>query len=115
LLLLVTLIYRFNDWWAFLDLKIKVKPSSSYRKEKSENPFMGDSVMNFASLVMKVELVFEDEKIPNSTFPKNIGLPSIPRGAVFVEYPSAVLKTGERALAFGSADGTLTNSFRLWR
>lgn len=87
--------------------KIKVKPSSSYRKEKSENPFMGDSVMNFASLVMKVELVFEDEKIPNSTFPKNIGLPSIPRGAVFVEYPSAVLKTGERALAFGSADGTL--------
>lgn len=87
--------------------QIKAKPLSTYRKEKTENAFMGDSVLNFASLVMKVELVFEDDKIPNSMFPKNIGKASTPRGAVVVDYPSSVLRTGERALAFGSADGTL--------
>lgn len=91
----------------FSGLQIKAKPLSAYRQEKTENAFMGDSVLNFGSLIMKVELVFEDEKIPNSKFPKNTGVSSIPRGAVIVDYPSSVLKTGERAIAFGSADGTL--------
>ena len=48
----------------FSGLQIKAKPLSAYRQEKTENAFMGDSVLNFGSLIMKVELVFEDEKIP---------------------------------------------------
>lgn len=88
-------------------LQITAKPASTYRREKTESAFTGDSVLNFGALTMSVTLSFEDEKIPSSKFPKTIGYPSIPRGAVVVDYPSSMLKTGERALAFGSADGTL--------
>ena len=88
-------------------LQITVKPKSAYRREKGESAFTGDSVLNFGALTMSVTLSWEDDKIPSSKFPKNVGYSSIPRGAVVVDYPSSMLKTGERALAFGSADGTL--------
>lgn len=88
-------------------IEIQVKPKSAYRKERSENTFMGDSVLNFASLSMEVEISFGENKIPKSQFPKNIGIKTKSNAVVSVDYPSSSLKSKEKALVFASENGTL--------
>ena len=88
----------------YTGIKITVDVPKDARIEKSANAFMGDSVKNFAALVIRVTISVDDGSIANSKFPKNVGLVSAVRGAVFVDYEDD--KTG-KAIVFASEDGTL--------
>ena len=88
----------------YTGIKITVDVPKDARVEKSANAFMGDSVKNFAALVIRVTISVDDGSIANSKFPKNVGLTSAVRGAVFVDYEDD--KTG-KAIVFASEDGTL--------
>ena len=88
----------------YTGIKITVDVPKDARIEKSANAFMGDSVKNFAALVIRVTISVDDGSIANSKFPKNVGLASAVRGAVFVDYEDD--KTG-KAIVFASEDGTL--------
>ena len=88
----------------YTGIKISVEVPKNARIEKNANAFMGDSVVNFASPVIRVTISIDDGSIENSKFPKNAGLETAVRGAVFVNYEDD--ETG-KAVVFASGDGTL--------
>lgn len=88
----------------YTGIKITVDMPKDARIEKTANAFMGDSVKNFAALVIRVTISVDDGSIANSKFPRNVGLTGAVRGAVFVDYEDD--KTG-KAIVFASEDGTL--------
>ena len=88
----------------YTGIKITVDVPKDARIEKTSNAFMGDSVKNFAALVIRVTISVDDGSIANSKFPRNVGLTGAVRGAVFVNYEDD--ETG-KAIVFASEDGTL--------
>ena len=88
----------------YTGIKITVNVPKDARKEKTSNAFMGDSVVNFAAPVISVTISIDDGSIEGSKFPRNVGLNSAVRGAVFVDDPE---HEGEKILVVGAEDGTL--------
>ena len=88
----------------YTGIKISVNVPKKARKEKTANAFMGDSVINFAALSISVTISIDDGSIDGSQFPRNVGLASAVRGAVFVDDPE---NEGEKLLVVGAMDGTL--------
>ena len=88
----------------YTGIKISVEVPKKARKEKTSNAFMGDSVVNYAAQVIRVTISVDDGSIEGSKFPRNIGLASAVRGAVFVDNPD---NDGEKILVVGAEDGTL--------
>jgi len=88
----------------YTGIKISVEVPKNARIEKTLNAFMGDSVVNFAAPVIRVTISVDDGSIENSKFPRNIGLASAVRGAVFVENPE---NEDEKIMVIGAEDGTL--------
>lgn len=88
----------------YTGVKISVSVPEEFRKEKTANAFMGDSVVNFASLVITVTVSVDDGSMEGSKFPREIGLNTAVRGAVFVDNPE---KDDEKIVVIGSEDGTL--------
>ncbi len=85
-------------------IKISVDIPKKARIEKTANAFMGDSVISFAAPVIRVTISVDDGSIENSKFPRDIGLNSAVRGAVFVDDPE---NDGEKIMVVGAEDGTL--------
>lgn len=88
----------------YTGLKISVSIPQDARIEKTSNAFMGDSVVNFAAPVITVTVSIDDGSIENSKFPRNIGVASAVRGAVFVEDSN---NEGDKAVVVGAEDGSL--------
>ena len=88
----------------YTGIMIQVKVPENARIEKTSNSFMGDSVVNFAAQKISVTISIDDGSIDGSQFPRNIGLASAVRGAVFVNDPE---NEGEKLLVAGAMDGTL--------
>ena len=88
----------------YTGVKITVNVPKDARKEKTANAFMGDSVVNFAAQTISVTISIDDGSIEGGKFPREIGLNSAVRGAVFVNDPENV---GEKILVVGAEDGTL--------
>ena len=88
----------------YTGIKISVEVPKDARREKTANAFMGDSVINFAAPVIRVTISIDDGSLEKSKFPKNVGLKTVARGAVFVNYEDD--ETG-KAIVFASEDGTL--------
>ena len=88
----------------YTGIKISVNVPKKARKEKTANAFMGDSVINFAALSISVTISIDDGSIDGSQFPRNVGLASAVRGAVFVDDSE---NEGEKLLVVGAMDGTL--------
>ena len=86
----------------YTGIKISVNVPDEARKEKTANVFMGDSVINYAAPVISVTISIDDGSIEGSKFPKKVGLPNAPRGAVFVEGEGK-----DKVVVFASAGGTL--------
>lgn len=92
----------------YTGIKIKASLPTETRVEKTSNSFMGDSVLNFASLTIPVSILWDDNQIDGSEFPKIVGTQAAPRGAAFLNYPSGMSAgSGEKFLVFSGADGTL--------
>lgn len=88
----------------YTGIKIAVNVPKNARTEKTANSFMGDSVVNFGAQKISVTISIDDGSIDGSQFPRNIGLASAVRGAVFVDDPE---NDGEKLLVVGAVDGTL--------
>ena len=88
----------------YTGIKISVAVPKNARSEKTSNAFMGDSVVNFGAPVIRVTISIDDGSIEGSKFPRNVGLTSAVRGAVFVDNPE---KDGEKIVVVGAEDGTL--------
>ena len=88
----------------YTGIKITVDVPKDARIEKTSNAFMGDSVKSFAAPVIRVTIGVDEGSIENSKFPRDIGLNSAVRGAVFVDDPENV---GEKIIVVGAEDGTL--------
>ena len=88
----------------YTGIKITVDVPKDARVEKTSNAFMGDSVKSFAAPVIRVTISVDEGSIENSKFPRDIGLNSAVRGAVFVDAPENV---GEKIIVVGAEDGTL--------
>ena len=88
----------------YTGIKIAVNVPKNARTEKTANSFMGDSVVNFGAQKISVTISIDDGSIDGSQFPRNIGLASAVRGAVFVDDPE---NDGEKLLVVGAMDGTL--------
>ena len=88
----------------YTGIKITVDVPKDARVEKTSNAFMGDSVKSFAAPVIRVTISVDEGSIENSKFPRDIGLNSAVRGAVFVDDPENV---GEKIIVVGAEDGTL--------
>ena len=88
----------------YTGIKITVNVPKEFRKEKTSNAFMGDSVVNFTAPIISVTISIDDGSIEGSKFPRNVGLASAVRGAVFVDDPE---HEGEKLLVVGAANGTL--------
>lgn len=88
----------------YTGIKISVSIPEKYRVEKSSNGFMGDSVLNFAAPVITVSISLDDGGIEGAEFPRNIGVASAVRGAVFIDDPE---KDGEKIFVVGGVDGSL--------
>lgn len=88
----------------YTGVKITVNVPKDAREEKTANAFMGDSVVNFAAQTISVTISIDDGSIEGGKFPREIGLNSAVRGAVFVDDPENV---GEKILVVGAEDGTL--------
>ena len=88
----------------YTGIKIAVNVPKGARVEKTSNSFMGDSVVNFGAQKISVTISIDDGSIDGAEFPRNIGLASAVRGAVFVDDPE---KDGEKFLVVGAMDGTL--------
>ena len=88
----------------YTGLKISVEIPKNARIEKTSNAFMGDSVVNFAAPIIRVTISIDDGSIEGSKFPRNVGLASAVRGAVFVDDPE---NDGEKIIVVGAEDGTL--------
>ena len=88
----------------YTGIRITVNVPKNARKEKTANAFMGDSVVNFAATTISVTVGIDDGSIEGGHFPRNVGLASAVRGAVFVDDPE---NEGEKLLVVGAGDGTL--------
>ena len=88
----------------YTGIKITVNVPKGAREEKTANSFMGDSVVNYAAPVISVTISIDDGSIEGSQFPRELGLNSAVRGAVFVDDPE---HEGEKILVVGARDGTL--------
>ena len=88
----------------YTGIKIAVNVPKSARTEKTSNSFMGDSVVNFGAQKISVTISIDDGSIDGAEFPRNIGLASAVRGAVFVDNPES---DGEKLIVAGAMDGTL--------
>ena len=88
----------------YTGIKIKVDVPKDAREEKTANAFQGDSVVNYAALSIRVTISIDDGSIEGGQFPRNVGLNSAVRGAVFVDDPE---NEGEKLLIVGAEDGTL--------
>lgn len=88
----------------YTGIKISVNVPKDARVEKTSNSFMGDSVVNFGAQKISVIISIDDGSIDGSQFPRDIGLASAVRGAVFVDDPE---NDGEKLLVVGAMDGTL--------
>lgn len=88
----------------YTGIKISVDVPEKARQEKTPNAFMGDSVINYAAPVIRVTVSVDDGSIEDSKFPRNVGLRTAVRGAVFVNNPE---KEGEKLVVVGAEDGTL--------
>ena len=88
----------------YTGIKISVDVPKDAREEKTANAFMGDSVVNFATLSITVTISVDDGSIEGSEFPRNVGVASAVRGAVFVDDPE---NEGEKLIVVGAEDGTL--------
>lgn len=88
----------------YTGIKITVNVPKDARKEKTSNAFMGDSVVNYAAPIISVTISIDDGSIEGSKFPREIGLNSAVRGAVFVDDPE---HEGEKIIVVGAEDGTL--------
>ncbi|WP_407458103.1 hypothetical protein [Fibrobacter sp.] len=88
----------------YTGIKISVNVPKKARVEKTANAFMGDSVVNFGAQTISVTISIDDGSIDGAEFPRNIGLASAVRGAVFVDDPE---NEGEKLLVVGAMDGTL--------
>ncbi|MCF0221744.1 MAG: hypothetical protein HUK19_05580 [Fibrobacter sp.] len=88
----------------YTGIRIEVSVPKDARVEKTSNAFMGDSVVNFAAPVITVKVSIDDGSLKNSKFPRNVGLTSAVRGAVFIEDPE---NDGEKAIVIGAEDGSL--------
>lgn len=88
----------------YTGIKISVSVPKDFRKEMTANSFMGDSVLNFAAPIITVTVSIDDGSIDGSQFPREIGLNTQVRGAVFVENPE---KEGEKIVVVAAEDGTL--------
>ena len=88
----------------YTGIKITVNVPKGARKEKTSNAFMGDSVLNFAAPIISVTISIDDGSIEGSKFPREIGLNSAVRGAVFIDDPE---HEGEKIIVVGAEDGTL--------
>lgn len=89
----------------YTGLKISVDVPKNARVEKTANAFGQDSVINFASMKISVTISIDDGSVEGGKLPKNVGLASANRGAVFVDY--ALEKSDEKAIVFAAEDGTL--------
>lgn len=88
----------------YTGIKISVDVPEKARQEKTANAFMGDSVINYAAPVIRVTVSVDDGSIEDSKFPRNLGLRTAVRGAVFVDNPE---KEGEKLVVVGAEDGTM--------
>ena len=88
----------------YTGIKITVNVPKNARKEKTANAFLGDSVVNFAAPVISVTISIDNGSIEGAKFPRNVGLASAVRGAVFVDHPE---KDGEKLMVVGAMDGTI--------
>ena len=88
----------------YTGIKITVNVPKDARKEKTSNAFMGDSVVNYAAPIISVTISIDDGSIEGSKFPREIGLNSAVRGAVFIDDPE---HEGEKIVVVGAEDGTL--------
>ncbi len=88
----------------YTGIKISVNVPKKARVEKTANAFMGDSVVNFGAQTISVTISIDDGSIEGSQFPRNVGLASAVRGAVFVDDPE---NEDEKLLVVGAMDGTL--------
>ena len=88
----------------YTGIQIKVDVPKKARIEKTANNFMGDSVVNFGAQKISVTISIDDGSIEDGKFPRNVGLASAVRGAVFVDDPE---NEGEKLLVVGAMDGTL--------
>ena len=88
----------------YTGIKITVNVPKDARKEKTSNAFMGDSVVNYAAPIISVTISIDDGSIEGSKFPREIGLNSAVRGAVFIDDPE---HEGQKIIVVGAEDGTL--------
>ena len=88
----------------YTGIRITVNVPKGARKEKTSNAFMGDSVVNYAAPIISVTISIDDGSIEGSKFPREIGLNSAVRGAVFIDDPE---HEGEKIIVVGAEDGTL--------
>lgn len=88
----------------YTGIRISVSVPEDFRKEKTANGLMGDSVLNFVSTLITVTVSIDDGSIEDSKFPREVGLNGIVRGAVFVDNPE---KSGEKIVVFGADNGSL--------
>lgn len=88
----------------YTGIKIKVDIPAGARKEKTANAFMGDSVMNYGATVITVTISIDDGSIDGSKFPRELGLNTAVRGAVFLDNPK---NPENKFLVVGAENGTV--------
>ncbi len=88
----------------YTGIKISATAPKDARTERTANAFMGDSVVNYGALKMKVTISIDDGSIEGSEFPREIGLNTAVRGAVFIDDPES---DGEKLLVVAAEDGNL--------
>lgn len=88
----------------YTGIKISVDVPKNARKEKTANAFLGDSVVNYGALKLTVTISIDDGSIAGSQYPREIGLNTAIRGAVFVENPE---QENEKIVVIGAENGTL--------
>lgn len=88
----------------YTGIKISTSIPKEFRKEKTANSFMGDSVVNFAAPIITVTVSIDDGSIEGSEFPRELGFNTAVRGAAFLDNPK---KPDEKILVVGAENGTL--------
>ena len=88
----------------YTGIKISAAAPKDARTEKTSNAFMGDSVINYGALKMSVTISIDDGSIEGSKFPREVGLNTAVRGAVFIDDPE---NKDEKLLVVASGDGNL--------
>ena len=88
----------------YTGVRITVEVPDDARKDTTSNAFMGDSVVNYGALKMKVTISIDDGSIEGSEFPRELGLNTAVRGAVFID---DLENDGEKLLVVAAEDGNL--------